>query len=243
MSPVALVSWLNDYLTEMSGVIMAETGMIDKYIGDGIMAVFGAPLPSSDHADRAVRAGLRMQRRLLELNTKWQEQGLPQVRCRVGINTGPMLVGNLGSRQKFNYTVTGDAVNLAARLEGANKQYDTTLMISEGTYDRLTSGLFRTRLLDVVRVRGRAGSVKVFEVYGEIPESLAPDDLAYYQAYEAAFTAYLGRDFVTARRQFEVALTLRPHDVAATNMMLRLSALTRTDLPIEWDGAVAVEFK
>jgi adenylate cyclase len=112
MSPVVLVSWLNDYLTEMSDVIMAETGMIDKYIGDGIMAVFGAPLPSPDHADRAVRAGLRMQRRLLELNTKWQEQGLPQVRCRVGINTGAMLVGNLGSRQKFNYTVTGDAVNV-----------------------------------------------------------------------------------------------------------------------------------
>jgi adenylate cyclase len=243
MSPVVLVSWLNDYLTEMSDVIMAETGMIDKYIGDGIMAVFGAPLPSPDHADRAVRAGLRMQRRLLELNTKWQEQGLPQVRCRVGINTGAMLVGNLGSRQKFNYTVTGDAVNLASRLEGANKQYDTTLMISAGTYDRLTAGRFRTRLLDVVRVRGRGGAVKVFEVYGETSEPLAPGDLAYYQAYEAAFAAYLRRDFLVARTQFEAALTLRPHDVAATNMLLRLGALTRTALPIEWDGAVALEFK
>ena len=140
MTPTQLVHLLNHYLTEMTDIVLAEGGIIDKYEGDAIMAEFGAPLPLPDHADRAVRTGLKMQRRLKELREIWKGQGLPELRCRVGINTGAMIVGNMGSNQVFDYTVIGDSVNLASRLEGANKRYNTYLMISEFTLDCLTPG-------------------------------------------------------------------------------------------------------
>jgi adenylate cyclase len=116
-------------------------------------------------SDQAVRTGLAMQRRLSELNRLWRENGQPQATCRIGINTGRMVIGNLGSRQVFNYTVTGDAANLGSRLEAANKDYQTSLMISEFTYAHLVPGAFHTRALDVINVGGRSQTVKVYEVY------------------------------------------------------------------------------
>src|SRR4030095_7680896 len=119
MSASELVSLLNEYLTEMTAIILAHGGIIDKYEGDAIMAEFGVPLALSNHAELAVRAGLQMQRRLCELRQIWDKRGLPALQCRIGINTGPMIVGNMGSHQVFDYTVIGDAVNLASRLESA----------------------------------------------------------------------------------------------------------------------------
>jgi adenylate cyclase len=138
MSPPDLVNLLNEYLTEMTDLVLAEGGIIDKYQGDAIMAEYGAPLPMPDHADMAVRTGLRIQNRLKVLRQMWGEKGLPEMQCRVGINTGPMIIGNMGSHRVFDYTVIGDAVNLASRLEGANKRYNTFLMISEFTYECLS---------------------------------------------------------------------------------------------------------
>lgn len=162
--PRSLVRLLNEYMTEMTAIILDCGGIIDKYQGDAIMAEFGAPLPMPDHADRAVTAGLKMQRRLGELQQVWRGQGLPELSCRVGINTGPVIIGNMGSQQVFDYTVIGDAVNLASRLEGANKDYGTFLMISEFTLASLTPGRFKTRFLDNIKVKGKSQSVKVFEV-------------------------------------------------------------------------------
>jgi adenylate cyclase len=166
MSPTELVGFLNEYLTAMTTIVMEQGGIIDKYIGDAIMAQFGAPIPIPQHADLPVRTALRMQCRLEDLRPKWLKQGFPELHCRVGINTGPMVVGNIGSTQVFNYTAIGDAVNLASRLEGANKHYKTLVMISEFTHNALTPNLFRTRLLDVIRVKGKLQAVKVYEVYG-----------------------------------------------------------------------------
>ena len=156
VSPTELVGFLNEYLTAMTAIVMEQGGIIDKFIGDAIMADFGAPIPIPRHADLAVRTALRMQRRLEELRPKWLKQGFPELHCRVGINTGTMVVGNIGSDQVFNYTAVGDAVNLASRLEGANKHYKTLIMISEYTHNALTPHLFHTRLLDVIRVKGKS---------------------------------------------------------------------------------------
>ena len=116
------------------------------------MAEFGAPLPINNHSDRAVLTGIKMQRLLKELRIKWVSQGLPKIEARIGINTGSMIVGNMGSDQVFDYTVMGDAVNVASRLEGANKLYGTNLMISEYTFKDLTPDRFRSRLLDIIKV-------------------------------------------------------------------------------------------
>jgi len=243
LSPPELVSLLNDYLTEMTAIVLEQGGIIDKYIGDGIMAEFGAPIPIPHHADQAVRTALHMQRRLEELRPKWRQQSLPELRCRVGINTGPMVVGNIGSEQVFNYTVIGDAVNLASRLEGANKYYQTLVMISEFTYDCLTPHLFRTRLLDAVRVKGRSQPVKVYEVYGESTDAISPEELQYYHAYQEACAAYLERRFDVARAQFEAALAIRPKDTAACVMLGRMADLDPAALPDDWDGVMTFETK
>jgi adenylate cyclase len=167
LPPQQLVGLLNAYMTEMTTVILECGGIIDKYQGDAIMAEFGAPLPVPGHADRAVTAGLKMQRRLGELQQDWVREGLPQLCCRIGINTGSVIMGNMGSKQVFDYTVIGDAVNLASRLEGANKNYGTFLMISEFTLASLTPGRFNSRYLDDIIVKGKSRSVKVYEVIDE----------------------------------------------------------------------------
>ncbi len=243
MAPAELVSLLNTYLTEMTTLVLAEGGIIDKYEGDAIMAEFGAPLPLPDHADRAVRASLKMQRRLGELREKWKTQGLPELQCRIGINTGPMVIGNMGSHQVFDYTVIGDAVNLAARLESANKRYNTSIMLSEFTYTLLTPGCFRTRVLDVVKVKGRTRAVKVFEVYGEAADPIDAADLYYYQSYQEGFEAYLAKNFATAREKFSLAVSLRPFDPAAREMIARIDALKPDELPADWDGSVILTVK
>jgi adenylate cyclase len=243
LSPRELVSLLNTYLTEMTAIVLEQGGIIDKYSGDGIMAEYGAPIPVPQHADQAVRTALHMQRRLQELRPLWRQQGLPELHCRVGINTGTMVVGNIGSEQVFNYTVIGDAVNLASRLEGANKYYQTFVMISEFTHACLTPNLFRARLLDAIRVKGRLQPVKVYEVYGESTDTIPPDDLAYYHAYDAACAAYLERRFDAARAQFEAALALRPKDAAAREMLARMADLDPAVLPDDWDGVKTFETK
>jgi adenylate cyclase len=240
MSPTDLVHWLNEYLTEMTDIIVAEDGIIDRYIGDAILAEFGAPLPLHDHADRAVRAGLTMQRRLRELNDRWRKKGLPQARCRIGINTGPMVIGNLGSRQVFNYTVTGDAANLGARLESANKFYNTYFIISEFTFNHIMPDSFQVRLLDVVKVKGKSQSVKIFEVYNDSLGVTDQNHLLYYQTYHEAFKSYLSRDFAVARERFVAASSLWPADPAAKGMIARIDALKPDDLPDDWDGSVAL---
>ena len=243
MAPPDLVNLLNQYLTEMTDIVLEEGGIIDKYHGDAIMAEFGAPIPAPDHADRAVRTGLRMQRRLKELRQDWNEKGLPALRCRVGINTGPMIIGNMGSDRVFDYTVIGDAVNLASRLEGANKRYNTFLMISESTCEQLTRGMFKTRLLDVIKVKGKKEAVKVFEVYGETSETIDPNHELYYQTYHKAFEAYLSRDFFLAREKFLEALSIRPDDPASKEMIERIDAINYEELPVDWDGSVALTSK
>ncbi len=231
-----LVLLLNRYFTEMTEIVMKHGGIVDKFIGDAIMAEFGAPLPMQDHAERAVRTGLAMQSRLNELRLIWRNDGLPEIQSRVGINTGPMVIGNMGSDQVFDYTVIGDAVNLASRLEGANKKYDTHLMISESTHQALPPGIFRTRVLDVIKVKGKSTPVKVFEVYGQACFPLSPEDEAYYSTYHEALELFLAKDFDGAGEKFQAALFLRPSDPASKEMIERIGQARTKGLPPDWIG-------
>ncbi len=238
-----LASFMNDYFTDMTAIILDEEGIIHQYAGDSIMASFGAPIAMPDHANRAIRVALKMQSRLQVLRALWQEQGYPLLHQRIGINTGQMYFGNLGSQQVFYYSVLGDPVNLGARLESANKFYGTHLMISEFTYQNIEPGRFRTRLLDIIKVKGKKKAVRVYEVYGETSETMNPERLDYYQTYEEAFEAYLERNFPKSLEKFEHALTLRPEDRASLSMVARVRALDDKNLPQDWDGSVVLTSK
>ena len=243
MEPDELGQLLNEYLSAMTDIVLAQNGIIDKYEGDAIMAEFGAPLPLDHHADRAVQTGLSMQHRLRVLRRTWKRENRPALKCRVGINTGQVVLGNMGSQQIFDYTVLGDAVNLASRLESANKNYQTQVMISEFTHACLTPNQFRTRLLDVIKVQGKTKAVKVFEVYGAASDLIKPNDLSYYQTYEQSFNAYLARQFTTALDGFRKALALRPGDLASKTLIERIQELDPHNLPPDWDGAVELTSK
>lgn len=163
MEPAALSSLLNKYLTEMTGIILKHGGTVDKYVGDAIVAFWNAPIDVADHADRAVAAARECQKRLLELAPSWEAIFGVQLRARIGINTGVVSVGNFGSEERFNYTVIGDAANLASRLEGANKKFGTYVMISGETFKKLSSkeGI---RRLGRIKVVGKDEPIQVYEV-------------------------------------------------------------------------------
>ncbi len=162
MDSVALANFMNRYLTEMTRLITDGQGLLDKYIGDAIMALWGAPLEDREHALQAVKTALQMQQRTAELRRAWQKEGLPEIHIGLGLNSGPMRVGNFGSEQLFDYTVIGDQVNLGSRLEGLNKVYGTGILISERTR-QLLAGEVLCRPIDLVRVKGKQQPVEIFE--------------------------------------------------------------------------------
>jgi adenylate cyclase len=162
LDPQDLTTLLNDYLSDMTDIILEEEGTVDKYEGDAIIAFWNAPMDQSDHALRACRAALRCQERLQERRQEFLERAGSPVRMRIGINTGTVVVGNMGSRQRFDYTVLGDAANLASRLEGANKAFGTGVMVAESTWAQ-TAGQILGRELGLLRVVGRSTPVRVFE--------------------------------------------------------------------------------
>ncbi|HBA82989.1 MAG TPA: adenylate/guanylate cyclase domain-containing protein [Verrucomicrobia bacterium] len=179
LDPPTLTALLNDFLSDMTDIILEEGGTLDKYIGDAIVAFWNAPLTQNDHAERAVRAALRCQRKLAARRQEFMDRTGALVKMRVGINTGEVVVGNMGSRERFNYTVLGDAANLASRLEGANKAFGTYMMVSESTW-ALAKGLFDGRELGCLRVVGRQTPVKVFEP-AALPGESAP---GYFKDFE-----------------------------------------------------------
>jgi len=167
MAPEELVKLMNEYFTAMTDKVFEHRGSLDKYIGDAIMAVYGAPVTEAKHAALACRTALEMLTVLDELKTKWQPLGLPEIDIGVGINTGPMIVGNMGSASRFNYTVVGDAVNLASRIESLNKTYGTNILASEYTYEAVKDEFPWVREVDSVRVRGRTQPVRLYELMRE----------------------------------------------------------------------------
>jgi len=240
MKSTDLVSFLNEYLSEMTDIIIKEKGTIDKYIGDAILAEFGAPIQMEEHANAAVITAINMQRKIKELNKDWESKEFPLLRSRIGINTGQVIIGNMGSDRVFDYTVIGDNVNLAARLESANKRYNTLIMISEFTYNEIDKDKFKTRILDVIKVKGKTKAVKVYEVCGLISDSFSNEEMDYYKFYEEAFNFYLAKNFVKAKELFEQSLILRPNDPASQQMLVRINNIKEQELDENWDGSIVL---
>jgi adenylate cyclase len=169
LPPQELLSAISEYLELMTSVIMKHGGTVDKYIGDAVMAFWGAPTPIDDGTGRACRAAIECQQKLSELNARWANEGRPQLITGIGINVGHVVVGNFGSTDRLNYSLLGDGVNIAARLEKLNREYDTRILISESTLEKIADR-FTTRLVASAQMKGRTQTVKVYELTGETPQ-------------------------------------------------------------------------
>src|SRR5262245_1134592 len=207
MAPEDLVKLMNEYFTVMTGKVFEHRGSLDKYIGDAIMAVFGAPVAEPGHAALACRAALDMVRALRAFQQSLRQRGLPAIDIGIGINTGPMVVGNMGSASRFNYTVVGDAVNLASRIEHLNKEYATNILVSEYTYLPVKDEFPLAREVDRVRVRGRAQPVQLFELFTEGRSAT----LDWLDEYRAAYAVMREGDAARAAAMF-AALHARTGD-------------------------------
>jgi adenylate cyclase len=240
LEPEALVELLNEFLGAMTEVIFAHDGTLDKYIGDAIMAVWGAPISQSDHATRACRAALDMQARLRELAAQWHQRGLPPLGIGIGVNTGPMVVGNMGSARRLSYTVIGDNVNLASRLEGLNRMYGSGIIISESTW-RAAADAVVARELDLVRVKGKRQPVRIFEIVA--PASERDSWMPMIDRFAAGIAAYRARQWDAAMAAFAAVLAEHPDDGPALLYTERCRALRAEPPAGEWDGVTVMELK
>jgi adenylate cyclase len=219
LAPDELVTQLAQYLEEATAAIRAEGGTIDKFVGDGIVAFFNAPTMIVNHPAAACRAALAMQAAVGMLNKRWAAIGSPALPTRIGLNTGEVVVGNFGTRDRFAYTAMGDAMNLASRLEGLNKTYGTAILASESVW-RKTSSEFEWRRLDRVAVVGRHQSTLVFELLGKAGE-VSQRALDSRHHYEAGLEAFFAGRLSEAAASFALANRLLPGDRAAELMMQR----------------------
>jgi adenylate cyclase len=220
---------INLYLDEMTAIIMREGGTVDKFIGDAIMAFWGAPLPDAQHALHATRSAIAMQARLTELQPRFAELDAGEVKLRIGIHSGPAVVGNMGSTQRFDYTALGDTVNLAARLEGINKLYGTGIMLTAATRDLLEESI-PLRRVDRVRAKGKRIAVDIFTPC---------DDAELIAATEAAWQDYAAGRHEQALQRWSDIHARYPSDGVATVFLARLAEAT--PFPTDWDGATALE--
>ncbi len=242
LTPTELVSLLNEYLTEMTEIVFNQGGIIDKYEGDAMMAEFGVPVPHEDHALRGCMAALLMQRKLAEMRPIWEADGRPPLYNRIGLNTGVMLVGNLGSRHVMDYTVMGDNVNLASRLEGANKAYSTNICISEMTFDQL-EGEMICRELDMIRVKGKARPVRIFEVLETTDVGVPAGFAGMLERYELGLMLYREKQFGDALDIFNEIVQMDPDDGPSRMNLLRCQKYLSKPPPDDWDGVFTMTTK
>ncbi len=235
VEPKELVNLLSDYFDGMTEIIFRYGGTLDKYVGDAIMAFWNAPTDQTDHAERSVLAAIDMIEFTENMSHSFRKRGNPEIRTRIGINTGKAVVGNVGSRKRFNYTVMGDVVNTAARLESVNKQYGTFLTISESTFDRVRDKV-RARKLDVVRVKGKTQPVAIYELIGRKGRSLDSEREQVMEAYCEGLEAYNRRHWETAIHHFISALQIDPNDGPSKIYLERCRTLRDNPPKKSWDG-------
>jgi adenylate cyclase len=234
LGPQATVSMLNEYFTLMVDCIQHEGGMLDKFIGDAIMAAFGLPEPQADDADRAVRTAIAMIRSLNEWNSVRVADGRPRIDMGVGLNTGSVVAGNIGSPKRMDFTMIGDGVNLAARLESACKEYHARILISDFTHREL-KGVYRTREVDRVVVKGKTEPVAVHEVLDYHTDETFPHLMDVVNDFREGVTSYRRGAWDAAIDSFRRCLQAHPGDTLSTTYVARCETL-RADPPATWDG-------
>jgi len=240
LTPDELVLLLNEYLGEMTEAVFANQGTLDKYIGDAIMAFWGSPYPQEDHAARGCRCALQMIRGLEKLNRKWQSEGRAPLAIGIGLNTGPVNVGNMGSAKRLAWTVMGDNVNLASRLEGITKTYRISVVLGEGTYDQVASQ-FTCRELDRITVKGKSQAVKIYELMGTAAERPRFEPLL--KPFDEAMAAYLRQDWRGAAARFGELLGAYPEDGPTQVFLQRALEFMENAPDADWNGVYVMKTK
>jgi adenylate cyclase len=240
LTPAQVVEFLNEYLTEMTELIFKNWGTLDKYIGDAIMAFWGAPYPQTDSALRACRTGLEMLQALHRLQEGWKARGLPPIDIGVGINSGPMTVGNMGSKRRKNFTIIGDSVNLASRLEGINRTFGTHLIISESTFLQVHDQVV-ARELDLIKAHGKMHPVKVYELLGLAGDAHLHTDLV--SRFEKGLQTYRGSQWEEAIEIFQGLARDYPQDGPSPVFIKRCHDLLAQPPKGVWDGVFVMKSK
>ena len=237
MAPNELMEHLSEYLKRLSNIIMKNGGTIDKYIGDAIMAFWGAPIKNENAPFLACKSALECRNMLVALNNQWVAEGKYPLVTRFGVHTGKTIVGNLGSDDRMNYTIIGNSVNLASRLEGINKLYGTGIIISEDTY-RKVSGQFYCRLLDYVSVKGQSKGYRIYELVDDVDADIEPKVKNSHKRYEYGLQAYLQQDWNTAVSVFNELHDKDSDNKAVMALLKRCVYYMRNPDKIkdDWDG-------
>jgi adenylate cyclase len=243
MAPDDLVNSLNRYFSGQVDIIYNRKGIVDKYIGDAIMAIWGAPEKHEDDALQSVLSALEMSDAVLKFNENQRKLGKCEFKIGIGLNFGEVTVGNIGSERKMDYTVIGDAVNLASRMEGLTKTYHSEILISESLFEELrqtapNAGL-AYRLLDTVAVKGKTKGVRIFTV----KKSLAPQEQKGWQLHNQGMKLYYARSFAEAAQKFKEALDILPGDFNADNLYKRCVEYASAPPPADWNGVEVMKTK
>jgi len=243
LEPDELVALLNEFLTEMTDIILAYNGTVDKFEGDAIIAFFGAPGELINQEGTACTVSLKMQQRLSELRYKWKKEGKPELHMRIGMDTGSAVVGNMGSQNRMDYTMMGDTVNIAARLEGVNKVYGCYSLVSKNTYlPAAALGSIFGRELDSVLLMGKKEPVDIYEIMG-FTKDIQDDTKAMVNYYKDALTAYRKQDWEKAIALFKKAQSLFPEDKPIMTMLKRCLEYKSSPPPTNWNGAFKMASK
>ncbi len=241
LGPEEVVGLLNEFLTEMTNIILDHKGTVDKFEGDAIVAFFGAPNDLDDQAQAACTAAIDMQKRLVQLREQWRKNNKPELKMRIGMFTGLAVVGNMGSRQRMDYTMMGDTVNTAARLEGVNKFYGTYTLIGERTRNEAGNKVV-TREIDLITVVGKKEPVRIYELMG-YARNMAPKTLEVTEKYAEGLNAYRNKDWYRAEHLFKTVLECSPDDGPSRTLLTRCAHF-RTNAPHEsWNGSFMMETK
>jgi len=237
-----LLRQLNEYLSAMTDIVLRYEGYLDKYEGDAVMAVFGVPVSRADHAASACFAALDMQETLDRLREQWLRAQQPPFEARIGINSGAMTAGNIGGKDRFDYTVIGDSVNLASRLEGVNKMYGTNIMISEETYGWVRE-LVYARELDFIRVKGKTKPVRIYELLQKRDRPLPPEMQSALEDFARGLEFYRRKEWVEASKAFQRVQSARPEDGPTQEFLRRCEIFLQSPRPKDWDGVFEMQTK
>lgn len=235
LTPEQLVDVLNTYLNEMTNIVFEEGGVLDKYIGDAVMAFWNAPFDQPDHAVRSVRTAVRMRDKLEEMNKSGAFPKGIELKVGVGVNSGDMVVGNIGADVRYDYTVIGDSVNLASRTEGLCKEYGVQIIVTKNTLEMLGDA-FVTRELDSVAVKGKKEPVRIYQVVG-MNGNVEDGYAKFAKQYEVALGHYYARRFDQAIAECEALLAINPDDLSTKNLMERCRIYKESPPPEDWNGA------